>query len=107
MRLEPFDPVAAPTVSSWAPTAQEVTAWCSRAEVPVPPEVIAGWATESDVRAFGLVDDDGSLVGYGELWIDDEEAEVELARLIIEPGRRGTGCGRRMVAQLVTLALEH
>ena len=44
---------------------------------------------------------DGSPVGYGELWLDAEEDEVELARLIVDPARRRSGQGRALVAALV------
>lgn len=44
------------------------------------------------------------LVAYGELWVDDDEAEVELARLIVDPGERGQGLGRRLVIALADLA---
>jgi ribosomal protein S18 acetylase RimI-like enzyme len=40
---------------------------------------------------------DGSIVGYGEVWEDPDEDEAELARLIIDPARRGHGLGRVMV----------
>ena len=38
------------------------------------------------------------------LWVDYAEAEVELARLIVDPGERGQGLGRRLVAGLADLA---
>jgi ribosomal protein S18 acetylase RimI-like enzyme len=53
--------------------------------------------------AFGLYRDE-RLVAYGELWVDDAEAEVELARLIVDPGERGQGLGRHLVAGLGDLA---
>jgi ribosomal protein S18 acetylase RimI-like enzyme len=56
--------------------------------------MVAGW---DEGRAFGLVDD-GALVGYGELWVDDDE--VELARLIVDPARRRQGIGRQLVSRL-------
>jgi hypothetical protein len=31
--------------------------------------------------------------GYGELWLDTDEDEVELARLIVPPDRRHQGLG--------------
>lgn len=37
----------------------------------------------------------------GELWVDDDEQEVELARLIVAPAHRGQGVGRRIVTGLV------
>lgn len=104
MELTPFDPAAAAIVSSWARSEEEVLAWCSRTDVPVAAAVIASWADAPDVTAYALHDDD-QMIGYGEVWNDDEEAEVELARLIIEPGHRGRGYGRWMVAELVRLAL--
>jgi ribosomal-protein-alanine N-acetyltransferase len=55
------------------------------------------------VEPFGLYRD-GRLVAYGELWIDNDEAEVELARLIVDPGERGQGLGRRLVMELAVLA---
>lgn len=105
MQLTPFDPATASTVSSWARSAEEVQAWCSRSAVPVPADVIASWGSQPDVEAFALVDE-GELVGYGELWVDEDEAEVELARLIIEPGHRGSGYGRRLVTELVARAQQ-
>jgi ribosomal protein S18 acetylase RimI-like enzyme len=103
MQLRPFDPGLAPQVSSWARTESEVVAWCSRTEVPVPSEVIAGWGAEPDVVALGLFEGD-DLVAYGELWVDGEEAEVELARLIVAPPRRGVGVGRELARLLAERA---
>lgn len=103
LRLEPFDPAAAGTVSGWATTVDEVMMWCSRSEAPVPPDVIAGWSHAVDVHAYGLLET-GRLIGYGEVWVDDDEAEAELARLIVAPDRRGLGLGRRLVALLVEVA---
>ncbi len=44
-----------------------------------------------------MVATDGRLVGYGELWLDAEENEVKLARLIVAPELRGRGLGQRLV----------
>lgn len=38
---------------------------------------------------------------------DDEEGEVELARLIVPAARRGRGVGRLLVTELVRHAREH
>jgi ribosomal protein S18 acetylase RimI-like enzyme len=104
--LRPFEPALAATVADWATSSAEVRAWCSREGTSVPAYVIAAWSEAPDVHAF-LLHDDGAPVGYGELWVDDEEAEVELARLIVAPERRGRGLGRDLVRLLVAEASAH
>jgi hypothetical protein len=54
--------------------------WCGHPAAPVPAGQISAWAREDGVQPFGLYRD-GRLVAYGKLWIDDDEAEAELARL--------------------------
>ncbi|QZY29252.1 GNAT family N-acetyltransferase [Nocardioides coralli] len=105
MQLQSFDPSLAATVSSWAPSAEEVRSWCARSEAPVPPEVVAGWGEADDVEAYLLVDD-GTPAAYGELWLDEEEGEVELARLLVDPAGRGRGLGRRLTRLLAERARE-
>jgi len=57
---------------------------------------LARWHAEPDVVPFALELDDGEVVGYGELWEDREEDEAELARLVVDPARRGRGHGRAL-----------
>ncbi|WBB92823.1 GNAT family N-acetyltransferase [Verrucosispora sp. WMMC514] len=91
-------------VARWATSAEESRRWCSRDRVTA--DDVERWRTEPDVLAYlALVD--GEPAGYGELWLDDDEAEVELARLIVAPALRGRGLGRRMVALLTKLARDH
>jgi ribosomal protein S18 acetylase RimI-like enzyme len=103
LRLCPFPAEAASIVSGWATTKEEVAMWCGHPVAPVPPMQINAWARENGVQPFGLYRS-GRLVAYGELWVDDGEAEVELARLIVEPGERCRGLGRRLAAGLTDLA---
>jgi ribosomal protein S18 acetylase RimI-like enzyme len=104
LRLRPFDPAAAPVVAGWAGTEQETRMWCGRDAVPA--EVVAGWGDEPGVQPFGLYHDE-RLVAYGEAWVDDDGSEVELARLIVDPTERAHGLGRRLVTELVAVALRH
>jgi len=68
---------------------------------PVAASVFSAWHADPGVRSFVLIRS-GVLLGYGEVWIDAEEREVELARIIVPPERRGERLGRL----LVTLLLE-
>jgi len=103
VHLRPFPADSAEVVSGWARTREEVIMWGGRPAASVPAAQINAWAREDGVQPFGLYRD-GRLVAYGELWIDDDEAEVELARLIVDPGERGRGLGRRLVMALAALA---
>lgn len=104
-RLVEFDPAWARLVAGWAATADEALAWCSSAVFPVPPATVAGWAGEADVEPHAMFLGD-ELVGYGEMWIDDDERETELARIIVSPTRRGSGLGRELTRRLADRAVH-
>ena len=103
LHLRSFPAELAGVVSGWARTDEEVLMWCGAGAAPVPAEQVSAWAREDGVQPFGLYRGQ-RLVAYGELWVDDEEAEVELARLIVDPGERGQGVGRYLAAGLARAA---
>lgn len=90
--LVSFDPSQAALVASW--------------HVPSPPDPtrILEWQRDPviEVRSFVLVQ--GEPLAYGELWMDQGEQEVELARLIVAPERRQQGWGRQLVKALLVEA---
>jgi ribosomal protein S18 acetylase RimI-like enzyme len=104
VELTVFEASHAAAVAGWSRSAEECRRWCSRDEVS--PEVVAGWSAAADVAAYVGIEE-GQPVAYGELWLDDDEAEVELARLIVAPARRGRGLGRELVTRLTERALRH
>jgi [ribosomal protein S18]-alanine N-acetyltransferase len=103
LRLHPFPANSAGVVSGWARTDEEVLMWCGLPAAPVSAEQINAWADEDWAHPFGLYRDD-RLVAYGELWVDDDETEVELARLIVDPAERGQSLGRHLASELADLA---
>lgn len=105
MELRPFAVADAGTVARWPSSAAEVALWCGRNDFPVAAQVVAGWQLDSDVRGHVLREGE-TLLGYGEVWRDDEEGEAELARIIVAPGARGRGIGRRLVRGLAEQALR-
>ncbi|MGW2271583.1 GNAT family N-acetyltransferase [Streptomyces yangpuensis] len=104
MDLLPFTAAHAAAVAGWPTSADEVVRWCGRQEFPLSTRTVTEWQQDPDVRAHVLVED-GTVVGYGELWLDDEEDEVELARLIVAPDTRGKGRGRVLVRGLLARAV--
>jgi len=86
-------------VGSWATTPAETERWCGAAH-PVTAATMVGWWTDPELRPWALTTEQGLLIGYGELWLDPEEDEVELARLIVAPEHRGQGWGRLLVSLL-------
>ncbi len=103
LTLVPYRPEWAATVASWAATVEEAMAWCSAGDVPIPASTVEQWASADDVEVWALLDVD-EVVAYGEVWTDDEEAETELAHLIVAPSRRGAGVGVVLVRALAERA---
>ena len=101
----PFNASFAPLVAAWATSADELDRWASRRDHPLDPEAFSAWNEDPDVGAW-MVLDDGELAAYGEVWRDPIEQEAELARLIVDPARRGRGLGVALVRELSASAVS-
>lgn len=106
MHLQPFTAADAASVAPWATTPADALMWRVDTGGPVPVDRILACSAEDGVRPFTL-HDVTDLVAYGELWIDDEEKEVEVARLIVAPDRRNQGIGRVLARELAARARTH
>lgn len=104
VELEMFDVRSAAEVAGWARTPEEAAMWCSLPVVT--DEIVAGWSDRAGSEAF-VLRDGGKVVAYGEIWVDTDENEVEIAHLIVAPNARGRGLGRRLVEGLVHQARRH
>lgn len=94
----------AKTVAGWSVSADEAGRWVSYAVHPFPASAVTTWWQRLDVQPWLLIDPDGTPAGYGEIWDDADEDEVELARLIVDPQRRRQSVGTLLVDQLLGLA---
>jgi ribosomal protein S18 acetylase RimI-like enzyme len=102
--LRRFQEPDAREVARWPTSIEEVRLWAGRDPGwPVDASVFRRWHTDPDVRPYVLGDGD-NLTGYGEVWVDEPEQEVELARIIVNPANRGRGLGRRLVRMLIERA---
>jgi ribosomal protein S18 acetylase RimI-like enzyme len=94
----------ASVIAGWATSAAEARWWGGHAVLwPVDPSVFCAWHEDPDVRPY-VLREDGVLLAYGEVWVDDDEQEVELGRIIVRPERRGQGVGRIVVSLLLDQA---
>ena len=87
-------------IAGWATSAGEARWWGGQAVLwPVDPSIFLAWHADPDVRPY-VLREDGVLLAYGEIWVDHDEQEVELGRIIVRPERRGQGVGRLLVSLL-------
>ncbi|WP_327637527.1 GNAT family N-acetyltransferase [Kribbella sp. NBC_00482] len=106
VELRGFDAGYGVQVADWAANAKEVALLSGRVVYPFPDELRTSWReADSDIHPYLLFDGDRP-VGYGEVWLDDEEDEVELARIIVDPKVRGRGIGGELVRALLGPALD-
>ncbi|MFC6148433.1 MULTISPECIES: GNAT family N-acetyltransferase [Mumia] len=95
----------APLVASWSRSADEARRWCSTVEHPFDPDRVRRWWNDDDVRPWLLVEDTAP-VAYGEVWVDHDEDEGEIARVLVDPAARGRGVGRALATLLVADARD-
>lgn len=105
--LREFRESDAREVARWPTSREDVRRWAGSATGwPVEASVFRRWHAEPDVKPY-VVCEGEAPVGYGEVWIDDDEQEVELARIIVSPTNRGRGVGKRLVRLLLERASLH
>ena len=96
--LAAFSDCYAIEILSWATSAADLQNWSNLDSIPGD-SIFSTWHTEPYVKAFVLRRQD-QLAAYGEIWLDQSEDEVELARLIVRPQLRNYGVGQILVRQL-------
>jgi len=102
--LREFREADAREVARWPTSMEEVRRWAgSDPGWPVHVSVFGRWHAEPDVRPYVMCVG-AEPVGYGEVWIDELEQEVELARIIVSPDHRGRSLGQRLVRLLLEQA---
>jgi ribosomal protein S18 acetylase RimI-like enzyme len=100
--LVPYDASCAPVVVDWCAASPFSREWVPAAATD-PDAVLAGWHTDPDITGYLLLRE-GAPVAYGELWVEAEEDEAELAHLVVDPALRRQGLGQALAVQLVDTA---
>jgi ribosomal protein S18 acetylase RimI-like enzyme len=88
--LVPFAAGSAPLVVGWCASSPYSAEWVPAGLAPA--DVVAGWLDDPDISGHLLLD--GAVpVAYGEVWLEPDGSEAELAHLVVDPARRGRGLG--------------
>ena len=91
-------------VAGWPTSGEEVHRWAgSLIGWPVDASVFGLWHADPEVKPYVMCEGE-TPVGYGEVWVDEDEREVELARIIVRPTNRGRGMGKLLVRLLLDRA---
>jgi len=56
------------------------------------------------MSSWSLVDSAGGQLGFGQYYLN--QGRCHLARLVVDPARRGEGLGRRLVGELIRVGLR-
>ena len=99
LHLEPFQDAHAETVLGWVESVEEAERWASVGSRVLEPGLFREWHADPEVVPFVCLEG-AAPVGYGEVWEDRQAGEAELARILVDPARRGRGIGRRLTALL-------
>ena len=99
--LREFREPDAQEVVRWSGSPDEVRWWAgSDPGWPVDVAVFGRWHADPDVRPYVICDGE-EPIGYGEVWVDEPEREVELARIIVNRDDRSRGVGKWLVGLLL------
>jgi ribosomal protein S18 acetylase RimI-like enzyme len=101
LRLVPYDGACAARVVDWCAASPFSSEWVPDATAP--DTVLSGWLEDPDITGFLLLRS-GIPAAYGELWLEPDDAEAELAHLVVDPSARGQGLGRALAVSLVDRA---
>ncbi|MBC8478722.1 GNAT family N-acetyltransferase [bacterium] len=94
-----YDPLDREWVAGWINSEAVAEAFCGLSKVT--DRTFEDWLAAQDQLQFVLANDDGEPEAYCELWLGEDEKEVELAHLLVSDEGRGAGTGSEMVRLLV------
>ncbi len=84
----------------WFPDAHSTDIWSTpNFRFPFTKETFRKDAHWDELDSYCLVADDGDLLAFGQFY--EHFNRVHLARLIVNPNRRGQGCGTELVRRLM------
>ncbi len=87
-------------LSQWFQTSADAKIWGGPDfQYPCSQDVFEQQAKWQEIPSWGLVDDFGALLGFGQFYLRNQRCH--LARLVVSPNKRGQGLGKMLVNALL------
>ncbi|WP_431843251.1 GNAT family N-acetyltransferase [Calidifontibacter indicus] len=99
--FEPASPDAAGAVMAWALSSSFSRRWVDTSRDAE--ANLAEWASLDGAVSY-LLRVHGVPVAYGEVWLDGQGSEAEVAHIVVDPAHRGEGWGRELTLRLAEYA---
>lgn len=107
LRLRQFDPLYAATLAGWVRTPEELQLLAPATDAPLTAAKVRGWHKKGVHPFLGWLDDGDEPVGYGEInTMPYTDNQMWLGHILVAPGHRHLGLGRRLVNGLLEIAFE-
>jgi ribosomal protein S18 acetylase RimI-like enzyme len=94
------------TILRWIPDVQACLLWAGpKVRYPATAESVWEDIVASEENAFCLGENDGNAIGFGQILLPESRV-AHLARIIIDPAKRGGGHGRFLCLRLMGMAVD-
>jgi ribosomal protein S18 acetylase RimI-like enzyme len=105
MKLNAVTELDIAQLMSWFPTERSVNLWGGpKFRYPFTPKSFHEDVRWREIDTFRLVGSSGELLAFGQFY--ERHGRINLARLVVDPNRRGQGLGKQLVALLMDRGRE-
>ncbi len=108
LRLRPYKSSDAERIVQWLEEERTFCRWRGEGDEPYPisrADLDAGYRAEEEIYPM-TAEDEGKLMGHLTLrYVDQGQREVRLDHVIVDPARRGRGCGRELTQMAARYAM--
>ena len=112
IRLRPFKTADSETMADWLPEKRQFAMWCAgKFQYPLTAQQVRNHVEsmekEENAWVMAALNGEGELVGHFIIRkVDYEQNSAHLGFIVVDPDKRGRGCGNEMVSQAVKYAFE-